>query len=112
MTFSPDEIETAHFLVALRGYDKDQVDAFLKAVADDYRTALRAAEGRRADPADEAFRELGQRVELIARGAVEAADRLQADAEAEAGRVRGEAEAEAASVRAAARAEPRVAAAA
>ena len=37
MPFSPEEIESKEFLITLRGYDKDEVQAFLRAVAADYR---------------------------------------------------------------------------
>ena len=38
MTFTPDEIETKSFIVTFRGYDRAEVQAFLAALADDYRT--------------------------------------------------------------------------
>ena len=38
--FSPDEIAHQEFLTRVGGYDKDEVRAFLQAVADDLRTAL------------------------------------------------------------------------
>ena len=37
MPFAPHEIEHKKFVVALRGYEKDEVEAFLRAVAADYR---------------------------------------------------------------------------
>jgi DivIVA domain-containing protein len=40
MPFAPHEIENKRFVVALRGYQTDEVDAFLRAVAADYRVAL------------------------------------------------------------------------
>lgn len=40
MPFSPHEIENKEFLVAFRGYDRDEVRAFLRAAAADYRAAL------------------------------------------------------------------------
>src|SRR5947208_14833413 len=51
---SPEEIESKEFLVVLRGYDKDEVGSFLRAVADDVR-ALNAqlTEGGGAAPAVE-----------------------------------------------------------
>ncbi len=44
MPLSPDDIERRQFLPALRGYDRDQVDAFLTEVAEDYRSLLRKFE--------------------------------------------------------------------
>lgn len=43
MPFAPHEIENKRFVVALRGYQTDEVDAFLRAVAADYRDALARA---------------------------------------------------------------------
>ena len=40
MPFAPHEIEQKKFVVALRGYQTDEVDGFLRAVAADYRAAL------------------------------------------------------------------------
>src|SRR4051794_13972142 len=45
MPFAPHEIEKKRFVVALRGYQTDEVEAFLRAVAADYRSALEAASG-------------------------------------------------------------------
>ena len=44
MPFSPDEIETKQFISTLRGFDKDEVSMFLRAVAADYRRAIERAE--------------------------------------------------------------------
>lgn len=41
MPLSPDEIQRKEFDQGMRGYDKDQVRAFLNEVAADYRAALR-----------------------------------------------------------------------
>ena len=40
MALTPEDIESKKFLVGLRGYDKDEVTAFLQEVATDYRSAL------------------------------------------------------------------------
>jgi DivIVA domain-containing protein len=45
MPFAPHEIENKRFVVALRGYQTDEVDAFLRAVAADYRAAQEATSG-------------------------------------------------------------------
>jgi DivIVA domain-containing protein len=45
MPFAPHEIENKKFIVALRGYQTDEVESFLRAVAADYRAALEAASG-------------------------------------------------------------------
>jgi DivIVA domain-containing protein len=43
MAFTPEEVENKEFLTTMRGYDKEEVDAFLRAVASDYREAIRQA---------------------------------------------------------------------
>lgn len=40
MPFPPEEIETRRFVPAFRGYDRDEVETFLRAVAADYRKLL------------------------------------------------------------------------
>jgi DivIVA domain-containing protein len=40
MPFAPHEIENKKFVTALRGYQTDEVEAFLRAVAADYRNLL------------------------------------------------------------------------
>lgn len=40
MPFAPREIEDKEFLISLRGYNRDEVRAFLRAAAADYRAAL------------------------------------------------------------------------
>jgi DivIVA domain-containing protein len=40
MPFTPEDIAVKQFLVRARGYDRDEVAAFLRAVAADYRQAL------------------------------------------------------------------------
>jgi len=51
MAFRPDDIAVKEFLVRARGYDREEVAAFLRAVAADYRQALEAA--RAPEPAGE-----------------------------------------------------------
>jgi DivIVA domain-containing protein len=41
MPFAPHEIENKKFVVALRGYQTDEVEGFLRAVASDYRALLK-----------------------------------------------------------------------
>ena len=48
MAFAPDEIATKRFIVRARGYDRNEVESFLRAVAEDYRSALLSRPG---DPA-------------------------------------------------------------
>src|SRR4051812_3482932 len=44
MPFQPEDIAAKQFLVRARGYDRDEVSGFLRAVAADYDEALRALE--------------------------------------------------------------------
>jgi DivIVA domain-containing protein len=54
MPFRPDDIAVKEFLVRARGYDREEVAAFLRAVAADYRQALASLEEARApEPAAE-----------------------------------------------------------
>jgi DivIVA domain-containing protein len=89
MPFAPHEIENKKFIVALRGYQTDEVESFLRAVAADYRTALEAASGDSAR--SEALE--GQRIMEAAREA----------ALAEASEIRAAAQADALQIRASAR---------
>ncbi|HEX2193263.1 MAG TPA: DivIVA domain-containing protein, partial [Acidimicrobiales bacterium] len=74
MPTSPEEWENKRFLVALRGYDKDQVDAFIREIAEEHRQLLQAFEAHAgaSDPQDP-FTELGEQVAVIARAATDAA---------------------------------------
>jgi DivIVA domain-containing protein len=91
--FAPHEIENKRFVVALRGYQTDEVDAFLRAVAADYRAALEAAlDG--SQPAD-LIAEI-ERVHASAREAAEdEARQVRAAAEREAAQLRATVESEA-----------------
>src|SRR3954453_1858259 len=83
MPFSPDEIQNKEFMTTLRGYDKDEVQAFLGAVAGDYRSAL---ETRGTAPAS--FESLGQEVGSILQAAKDSATRLTVESEREAATTR------------------------
>jgi DivIVA domain-containing protein len=100
MPFAPHEIESKRFVTALRGYSADEVDAFLRAVAVDYRNALDEVPASRAEAAEiraAAEREAAQ----IRAAAVEQANvaELRADALADAAGIRARAEREAAEIR-------------
>lgn len=94
MAISPEEIRSKDFLVALRGYDKDEVAAFLRLVADEHAEMVERlaqvdhqALGGDRRPAD-AFAGLGDKVEVVLRTAADAAAQLRAQSEKEAGEVR------------------------
>jgi DivIVA domain-containing protein len=98
MPFAPHEIENKKFVVGLRGYATHEVDAFLRAVAADFRALLGAAEN--ASP-----ERLMPEIELIMSSAREEAERLRTTSAAEAAAVREDAERDAAKLRKAAQRE-------
>ncbi|MDQ1396934.1 MAG: hypothetical protein QOG64_2193, partial [Acidimicrobiaceae bacterium] len=51
MPFTPEEIESKEFLVVLRGYDKEEVGSFLRAVAADVRNLQQEATSGAEAPA-------------------------------------------------------------
>ena len=87
MPFAPHEIEHKKFVVALRGYQTDEVDAFLRAVAADYRAALADVERARDDAREAANRPDAELAQL--RLAAEAeADEIRAEARRHAQEIR------------------------
>lgn len=87
MPLSPEEIEGKHFLMALRGYDKDQVDAFLRELAAEQQALLHSAEavreareagGPRTGP--DPFDGFAAQLESILRHAAEQADHIRSAA--------------------------------
>lgn len=100
MPFSPEEIESKEFLITLRGYDKDEVQAFLRAVAADYRGVVEGA--RTAAPVSTGsnpFESLGEEVGTVLKVARESANALRQKAEDEAAATRRRAEEESAALR-------------
>lgn len=98
----PSRIAGKTFTIALRGYDKDEVDAYLESLAEEQRTlteALREAERKTAAEADE-YSKLGDYVGAIARSVTEAAEAIRNEAAEQASLVRAEAEHHAAEIRA------------
>lgn len=101
------EIETRAFPVVRRGYDRDEVDAFLRAVAQSYGALLDRAQdaeehARRAmaePPAVGAFEDLGGRVAAVLRSASDVAEGLKTEAEEEAAAIRQKAHADVEHVR-------------
>lgn len=87
---TPDEIASRQFLIALRGYDRDEVSAFLQEVAEERRQLERRiaelevrVEGETGD-ARHAFRHLGDETTRILVAAEEAATQMRDRADAEA----------------------------
>lgn len=69
---TPEDIEQAAFSPSLRGYDRDEVDAFLAAVADQMRALM--------DSSRSAYKSLGDEVSGLLEHARETADRIIAEA--------------------------------
>ena len=65
MPFAPHEIESKRFVIALRGYSTAEVDAFLRAVAADYRSALDAAKAVPPAESEELLRAAEREAERI-----------------------------------------------
>jgi DivIVA domain-containing protein len=102
MPFAPHEIENKRFVTALRGYQTDEVQTFLRAVAADYRALLE-------EPENDSPEQWVADIERIMRSTREAAEcdaaGLRAAAEAEAAATRETAAREAAELREAAQRE-------
>ena len=77
--FTPEEIEARAFVMVRRGYDPDEVGAFLRAVGEDMRRLQDelAAAGRKADPLDSAMTD----AVAIVQSARESAARIETQAE-------------------------------
>jgi DivIVA domain-containing protein len=91
MPFAPHEIENKRFVVALRGYATHEVDAFLRAVAADYR-----ALAQRANGGEEWSAQVGVQIEDVVHVAAGAAAKTRAEAEQTAREIVESAEREAA----------------
>ena len=101
--FTPEEIESKEFLITLRGYDKDEVNAFLRAVATDYRDMLVGGRGISEAPSTGGtFEALGQEVSSVLQVARETASQMKSKAQDEAASLRRRAEEESGSLREAA----------
>ncbi len=111
MPLSPEEISNRDFLVALRGYDKAEVEAFLRDVASQYADLMAEVVRAREEastgsvPAADPFLDLGDHVASLMRTASEAAAQLRTEAEQEATSIRTGAQEEAAHAAAEARLE-------
>ena len=89
MPLSPDEIQRKEFDQGMRGYDKDQVRAFLSQVAEDYRAALRLGN----------YEAVGEEVGRILQTVNDSAAALRTKATAEAEEIMAKAEADARQLR-------------
>ena len=98
MPFSAEEIRGKDFLLTLRGYDKEEVRAFLEAVASDYRSLADAARAGEDVPND-AYEQLGREVGTVIQAAKQSATDMKRQAEADATDLRMRADKEAARIR-------------
>ena len=82
----PQEIEAKEFFVALRGYDRDEVDAYLREIAEEHRRVLDELETRAAPTAEDEdpFEHLGANITNVLRTARDSAASIVADAERDA----------------------------
>jgi cell division initiation protein len=103
VTIAPDEIEAQQFRVMFRGYDVEQVDAFLDRMQQEFTRLLAergpgtgpVPDGNPSDPpADEAAPGTSERALRTLLRAEQMADQMIADAEAEADEIRAQAQAE------------------
>ena len=69
MPASPDELENKRFVAALRGYDKDEVDAYLRELAQELREAQAAMATATREARQDPYEDLGREVAAIARAA-------------------------------------------
>lgn len=93
MPFSPEEIESKEFLITLRGYDKDEVNAFLRAVAADYRSAL-SRQGADISVPSSSYEALGTEISTVLSTAKQSAETIRKRAEDDATELRRRAEEE------------------
>ncbi len=100
MPFTAEEIENKEFLITLRGYDKDEVKAFLRAVAADFKAASDIPAPAAAEAGGgNAFEALGADIGHVLQVAKQSADTLKKKAEGDAAAMRKRAEEEAKSLR-------------
>jgi DivIVA domain-containing protein len=77
---SPEEIENARFTVTVEGYDKDEVEVFLKGVAADYRSLHRQI----PDSSDRPYYDVGREVGDLLQHAHDSALHIKKEAQEEA----------------------------
>jgi cell division initiation protein len=95
---SAKDIERADFSVALRGYDRDEVDAFLRSVADEHRRlSEELVEAQRS--VEHPYQSLGADMGELLQHAKDSADQIRRKAEDDAKQTRQEAKKNAAATR-------------
>jgi DivIVA domain-containing protein len=97
--FTAEEIENKEFLITLRGYDKDEVKAFLRAVAADFKASADSPGEVPDAGGGNAFEALGADIGHVLQVAKQSADSVKAKAEGDSTAMRKRAEEEAKSLR-------------
>lgn len=97
MAFTPEEINGKEFFITLRGYDKDEVRAFLSALAEEHQQLLQRAQVE-GQASNASYESLGRGVGSVLEAANKAAEDMRREAEAEAEGVKRKAAADAAQV--------------
>jgi DivIVA domain-containing protein len=98
MPFAPHEIENKRFVVALRGYQTEEVEGFLRAVAADYRALLDQMQRESSTP-DRWVADIERIMSSAREDAEREAAEIRAAAAAEATAIRASAERDAAELR-------------
>lgn len=98
----PEEIEKREFLVSLRGYDRDEVNAFLKEIAEEVRqlnaSAAVVTSPQPPPPASDAYKKVGEETSKILVAAEQVAQEIKSNAQREAAEILTDGRHEAASL--------------
>jgi cell division initiation protein len=97
-TLSAKDIEHAEFSTSLRGYDRDEVEAFLRTVADEHRRLSEELDSSRRT-AEKPFHRLGADMGELLQHAKDSADQITKQAEEEAKQSRQEAKQQATAIK-------------
>jgi DivIVA domain-containing protein len=94
-SMSPDQVERAAFGTALRGYDRNEVDIFLRRIADELRESQKLR-------SEKLYESLGDEIGNLLQHAKDSADEMTKEAEQDSARIRADAESASREMRAAA----------
>ena len=97
-TLSAKDIERAEFSTSLRGYDRDEVEAFLRTVADEHRRLSEDLDSSRSS-AEKPYHKLGAEMGVLLQNAKDAADQITKKAEEDAKQARQEAKQQATAIK-------------
>jgi DivIVA domain-containing protein len=91
-SLTPDQLENVSFTTTLRGYDRDEVDVFIKNV----QVALKDAERQRSE---RLYAHMGEEIGNLLQHAKDSAEEMKKEAESDAARMRADAETDVARMR-------------